>query len=93
MNILKIAAFADDNKGGNPAGVVICDEMPEEKEMFGIAKQLGYSETAFLKPFKDGWRIRYFSPEIEVPFCGHATIAIGAVLGDRFGEGVYQKNG
>ncbi len=90
MNILKIAAFADDNKGGNPAGVVICDEMPEETEMLSIAKQVGYSETAFLKPFKDGWRIRYFSQEIEVPFCGHATIATGAALGDRLGEGVYK---
>ncbi len=90
MNILKIAAFTYDNKGGNPAGVVICDEMPKEKEMLSIAKQVGYSETAFLKPFKDGWRIRYFSPEIEVPFCGHATIASGSILGDRFGEGVYK---
>lgn len=90
MNVLKIAAFAYDNKGGNPAGVVICDEMPTEKEMLRIAKQVGYSETAFLKPLKDGWRIRYFSPEIEVPFCGHATIASGAALGDRLGEGVYK---
>jgi len=90
MNVLKIAAFAYDNKGGNPAGVVICDEMPTEKEMLRIAKQVGYSETAFLKPLKDGWKIRYFSPEIEVPFCGHATIASGAALGDRLGEGVYK---
>jgi PhzF family phenazine biosynthesis protein len=90
MNILKIAAFSSDNKGGNPAGVVFCDEMPEEKEMLNIAKQVGYSETAFLKLIKDGWRIRYFSPEMEVPFCGHATIACGAALGDRFGEGLYK---
>jgi PhzF family phenazine biosynthesis protein len=90
MNVLKIAAFAYDNKGGNPAGVVICDEMPTEKEMLRIAKQVGYSETAFLKPLKDGWRIRYFSPEIEVPFCGHATIASGAALGDRLGDAVYK---
>jgi PhzF family phenazine biosynthesis protein len=90
MNILRIAAFANDNKGGNPAGVVICGEMPAEKEMLNIAKKVGYSETAFLKLFKDGWRIRYFSPEIEVPFCGHATIASGAVLGDHFGEGLYK---
>ncbi|MCP3941880.1 MAG: PhzF family phenazine biosynthesis protein [Desulfobacteraceae bacterium] len=90
MNILKIAAFTDDNKGGNPAGIVICDEMPKEKEMLSIAKQVGYSETAFLKSFKDGWRIRYFSPEIEVAFCGHATIASGSALGSRFGEGVYK---
>ena len=38
----------------------------------------------------DGWRVRYFAPEIEVPFCGHATIALGAVLGERFGEGRYK---
>ena len=90
MDLLKIAAFADDNKGGNPAGVVICNEIPEEKNMLSIAKQVGYSETAFLKPVKDGWRIRYFSPEMEIPFCGHATIACGAILGDRFGEGAYK---
>lgn len=90
MNILKIAAFAYNNKGGNPAGVVICDEMPAEKEMLEIAKQVGYSESAFLKPLHDGWRIRYFSPEIEVPFCGHATIASGAALGNREGEGMYK---
>lgn len=90
MNILRIAAFADGNRGGNPAGVVLCDEMPEDKVMLSLAKQVGYSETAFLKPFQDGWKIRYFSPEIEVPFCGHATIASGAVLGDSFGEGMYK---
>ena len=90
MEILRIAAFSLNNKGGNPAGVVICNEMPTEKEMLKTAKQVGYSETAFLKHEKDGWRIRYFAPEMEVPFCGHATIASGAALGERFGAGVYK---
>lgn len=90
MNVLKIAAFTVDDQGGNPAGVVISDDLPEENEMLTIAKTVGYSETAFLKPFRDGWRIRYFSPEVEVPFCGHATIAAGAALGDRFGVGIYK---
>lgn len=90
MNILRIAAFSHNNQGGNPAGVVICDEMPSEKEMLAIAKQVGYSETAFLTQVNDGWRVRYFAPEMEVPFCGHATIASGAVLGENFGEGVYK---
>lgn len=89
MEILKIAAFSYNDEGGNPAGVVICDEMPREEEMLSVAQQVGYSETAFLRPYKDGWKIRYFSPEIEVPFCGHATIASGAALGNRFGEGLY----
>lgn len=90
MDILRIAAFSHNNRGGNPAGVVICDEMPSEKQMLAIAKQVGYSETAFLTQVNDGWRIRYFAPEMEVPFCGHATIASGAVLGENFGEGVYK---
>lgn len=90
MNVLKIAAFAHDGTGGNPAGVVIGDKMPTEQQMLEVAKQVGYSETAFLHPLNDGWRIRYFAPEIEIPFCGHATIASGAVLGDRLGEGTYR---
>lgn len=90
MEVLRIAAFSDNNKGGNPAGVAICPEMRDEKEMLAIAKQVGYSETAFLTQVQDGWRVRYFAPEMEVPFCGHATIASGAVLGEKFGEGVYR---
>jgi len=90
VTVLRIAAFAYGNTGGNPAGVVIGDEMPAELEMQSIAKRIGYSETAFLRPQNDGWRIRYFAPEIEVPFCGHATIASGAALGERFGAGTYR---
>ena len=90
MDIIRIAAFSYNNKGGNPAGVAICSEMPTEKEMLATAKQVGYSESAFLTQVNDGWRIRYFAPEMEVPFCGHATIASGAVLGEHFGEGVYK---
>jgi PhzF family phenazine biosynthesis protein len=90
MKILKIAAFSHNGMGGNPAGVVFCDEMPTEKEMLRTAKDVGYSETAFLRQIEDGWRIRYFSPELEVPFCGHATIASGAALGGHSGEGDYK---
>jgi len=89
MNVQRIAAFAYNNAGGNPAGVVICEKMPEEIEMLRVTKDVGYSETAFLHTVDDSWRIRYFAPEIEVPFCGHATIATGAELGKRFGEGTY----
>jgi PhzF family phenazine biosynthesis protein len=89
MKVQRIAAFSYNNQGGNPAGVVICEEMPEEIEMLRVAKDVGYSETAFLHPLDDGWRIRYFAPEIEVPFCGHATIATGSEMGKRFGEGTY----
>ena len=52
-----------------------------------IAAEVGYSETAFLAPDGTGrpgrWRVRYFSPLAEVPFCGHATIASGVALAGR----------
>jgi len=90
MEVLKLAAFSHNGKGGNPAGVAFYDEMPSAEEMLAIAKQVGYSETAFLVKQNDGWRVRYFAPEMEVPFCGHATIALGAALGEHFGEGTYK---
>lgn len=87
--VLRIAAFADGNSGGNPAGVVIADAHPDESEMRRIAAAVGYSETAFAMPRGDAWRVRYFSPESEVPFCGHATIALGAALARQYGNGVF----
>jgi PhzF family phenazine biosynthesis protein len=89
MNLNRISAFSYNNFGGNPAGVVICDDFPSDNEMLNTAKEVGYSETAFLKKIDKGWKIRYFAPELEIPFCGHATIASTAVLGSNFGEGDY----
>jgi PhzF family phenazine biosynthesis protein len=89
-NVLRLAAFSKNGQGGNPAGVAFYDTMPSAEEMMSIAKEVGYSETAFLVKQDDGWRVRYFAPELEVPFCGHATIALGAALGERFGEGQYK---
>lgn len=90
MDILRVSAFADGDKGGNPAGVLISDQHPSAEEMQKIAAQVGYSETAFAMPDNDDWRVRYFSPESEVPFCGHATIALGAALARKFGDGEYK---
>jgi PhzF family phenazine biosynthesis protein len=90
MNLLRIAAFADAGRGGNPAGVLISDRFPAEDEMRRIATEVGYSETAFAMPQGDAWRVRYFSPASEVPFCGHATIALGAALALAHGNGVYR---
>lgn len=89
MSVLKIAAFSDGNTGGNPAGVMIADELPNDAEMQRIAAAIGFSETAFAVPVGSAWRVRYFSPESEVPFCGHATIALGAALALAHGDGVF----
>jgi len=89
LDVQRIAAFSDGAQGGNPAGVWIGDVLPDEAEMQRVAHEIGYSETAFAAPLGEDWRVRYFSPESEVPFCGHATIALGAALAARHGDGVY----
>ena len=89
MNIQRLAAFSDEQQGGNPAGVVISDELPDTAAMQQIAKDVGYSETAFAQPVEGGFKVRYFSPLSEVPFCGHATIALGAALAQAYGNNTY----
>ncbi|MGB5974059.1 MAG: PhzF family phenazine biosynthesis isomerase [Nodosilinea sp.] len=89
MDVLKIAAFSDGDVGGNPAGVLVSKAHPSDGEMRRIAAAVGFSETAFAAPTAAGWRVRYFSPESEVPFCGHATIALGAALALQRGDGTF----
>ena len=85
--LLRLAAFTTDPNGGNPAGVWIGEVLPADAEMQRIATEVGYSESAFLAPDGTGatgrFRVRYFSPLAEVPFCGHATIASGVALAER----------
>jgi PhzF family phenazine biosynthesis protein len=90
MNIRRIAAFSDGDTGGNPAGVWIGSSLPAAVEMQRMAADIGFSETAFAAPEEAAWRVRYFSPECEVPFCGHATIALGAALALENGDGVFE---
>jgi PhzF family phenazine biosynthesis protein len=88
----KVAAFTSGDSGdsgGNPAGVMIRASLPEEPAMQRIAAEMGYSETVFAAPHEDGWRVRYFSPDGEIAFCGHATIALGAVLAQQNGDGIF----
>ncbi|MCK8675167.1 MULTISPECIES: PhzF family phenazine biosynthesis isomerase [unclassified Rhodococcus (in: high G+C Gram-positive bacteria)] len=81
-------AFAVSAGGGNPAGVVLDARELSDREMLTVAREVGASETAFVT---DGdaphtYRIRYFSPEVEVPFCGHATIATAIALAEHHGD-------
>lgn len=82
---LRYAAFTDDPAGGNPAGVVIAAGLPDDREMQAVAAEIGFSETAFVAPSPGDadLDIRYFSPEAEVAFCGHATIATAVALAER----------
>ncbi len=86
--VLHYAAFTTDGVGGNPAGVVLDATGLTEAQMLAVAAEVGYSETAFVLPGDgDSRPIRYFSPEAEVAFCGHATIATAVALADRDGCG------
>lgn len=89
MNVLRLASFSEDGIGGNPAGVCILNELPSVSDMQAFAKEVGFSETAFACPVGQKWRVRYFSPENEVPFCGHATIALRAALAMKKGDGLF----
>lgn len=89
-SLYRLSAFTTTPEGGNPAGVWIGDRLPAPSEMLRIARRVGFSETAFLAPAEGRRRIvRYYSPEAEVPFCGHATIAAGVKLGELDGVGEY----
>ena len=86
--ILRYAAFTDTPDGGNPAGVVLDASDMTADEILNVAAEVGYSETAFATPRDDGdYDVRYFSPQVEVAFCGHATIATAVALAERHGPG------
>ncbi|GGX89320.1 oxidoreductase [Litchfieldella qijiaojingensis] len=88
--LYRLAAFTRDPQGGNPAGVWLGDTLPDVASMQRIAAEVGYSETAFIAPLHGTQRIvRYYSPQAEVSFCGHATVASGVVLGRLSGAGTY----
>lgn len=91
--LYRLAAFSDRSDGGNPAGVWVGEELPAADVMQRIAASVGYSETAFVAPSSGSRRtVRYYSPEAEVSFCGHATIATGVALGSVEGDGTYTLN-
>jgi PhzF family phenazine biosynthesis protein len=90
-SLYRLSAFTTTTLGGNPAGVWIGDRLPPPAEMQRIAAEVGFSETAFVAPRRGRRRtVRYYSPEAEVAFCGHATIAAGVRLGELDGEGEYR---
>jgi len=76
-----VDSFTDKPFNGNPAGVCLLKSSIEESKMLSIAQELGLSETAFLKKLEDNrYSIRYFSPKMEIPLCGHATLAASKVV-------------
>ncbi|WP_128544839.1 PhzF family phenazine biosynthesis protein [Larkinella soli] len=83
MNVpyFQVDAFTDRAFAGNPAGVCLLDDvLLTDDQLRSVAAEINQSETAFLWPEQDGFRLRWFTPTVEVELCGHATLASANVL-------------
>ncbi len=75
LKLFQIDAFSARPFGGNPAAVCLLTEYPSDEWLLSVAREMNLSETAFLKRRDDGFDLRWFTPEVEVELCGHATLA------------------
>lgn len=81
MKIYYVDSFTDQPFKGNPAAVVLQDNLLSDNLMQNIAQEIGFSETAFLFEDKKGnYSLRWFTPSTEVGLCGHATLASAKVF-------------
>ena len=81
--IFQVDAFASRLFAGNPAAVMPLERFPADAVMQNLAAENNLAETAFLVPEGDDFRLRWFTPAVEVPLCGHATLASAAVVMER----------
>jgi PhzF family phenazine biosynthesis protein len=75
-----VDAFTDRPFSGNPAAVCLVPGPADPRWMQQVAREMNVSETAYLHPEGDGWRLRWFTPKTEVELCGHPTLATAHVL-------------
>jgi PhzF family phenazine biosynthesis protein len=80
IRLYQVDAFTDRLFGGNPAAVCPLDSWPPDETMQQIAAENNLSETAFYLRTGDRFRIRWFTPAVEVDLCGHATLASAYVI-------------
>jgi len=84
----QLDAFASEPFRGNPAAVCPLDDWLPDDVLQAIAAEMNLAETAFFVPKGDGYQLRWFTPAVEVPLCGHATLASAAVVFDRLRPGL-----
>lgn len=85
--IFQVDAFATRHFAGNPAAVMAMEDFPADAVMQALAAENNLSETAFLVRAGEDYRLRWFTPGVEVPLCGHATLASAAVVMERLEPG------
>jgi predicted PhzF superfamily epimerase YddE/YHI9 len=80
MLIACVDAFTDRPFRGNPAGVCLLDAPREDAWMQQVAAEMNLAETAFASPGEGAWSLKWFTPTVEMPLCGHATLATAHLL-------------
>ncbi|MDQ0338027.1 SAM-dependent methyltransferase [Caldalkalibacillus uzonensis] len=83
MRIYIVDSFTDRPFAGNPAAVCLLDASQSEMWMQQVAAEMNLSETAFVMKKEDGFSLRWFTPEVEVDLCGHATLAAAHILWEK----------
>lgn len=78
-----VDAFTRKVFAGNPAAVCPLESWPEDSVMQSVAMENNLSETAFFAPEGEGFRLRWFTPSIEIALCGHATLASAFIIFNR----------
>lgn len=82
-----VDAFTDRPFAGNPAAVMVLDAFPSDGDLVNLAREHQYAETAFLVKQGPGhYDLRWFTPTVEVPLCGHGTLAAAHALYTEDGE-------
>lgn len=85
MKYYVVDAFTDAVFGGNPAGVCLMDRPLSEGQMQSIAAENNLAETAFVMSRGEEYDLRWFTPEMEIDLCGHATLGTAFVLSEQVG--------
>ena len=83
LPIYQVDAFAEDIFKGNPAAVMPLERWLDDELLAAIAMENNLSETAYVVKVDNGFELRWFTPQVEVDLCGHATLAAAHVLSDR----------
>jgi len=83
LSLYQVDSFTNRPFAGNPAGVCLLDSPRPDEWMLGVAGEMNLSETAFLLPEDGFYRLRWFTPMVEVTLCGHATLACAHILWEQ----------
>lgn len=84
MRLFTVDSFTDTPFKGNPAAVCVLDKPLSVPQYIDIAQEMNLSETAFVYLEDEQYQLRWFTPEVEIDLCGHATLATAKILFETY---------